>query len=373
MPSLNLKATLFAHSSPAWCVAWSPQDLLASCGADRVVHLWKKSSDGVWALVTSSPQSTFLRAVRQLSWSTDARSLAVASFDATATVLHVVGGPSPQLDPLVCLEGHESEVKSVSYSSTGALLATCGRDRSVWIWEVGLDHDYDCVAVLNSHTADVKKVAWHPHMEMLVSCGFDQSLRVWLEDTDDWFCSETLMAHSATVWDMSFDADGNALASVSAEGDLVVWKREQPPPSAIGAQPRFVVAARSKVVEHDPIYSVDWNPEYNVIATGCGDDSIRILAMQQDSQLPSVNGKQPTNSTTEQDAGQADSQPTSRHTESWQVVSLVERAHSGDVNCVAWGRQDRNLLASCGDDGVIRIWSFEKGQAVESRPLSTEN
>jgi len=42
-------------------------------------------------------------------------------------------------------------------------------------------------------------------------------------------------------------------------------------------------------------------------------------------------------------------------------LSAQVKAHTQDVNCVAWNPKEAGLLASCSDDGEITIWRFQAG------------
>ena len=56
-----------------------------------------------------------------------------------------------------------AQVKSAMFSTSGAWLATCSRDKSVWIYERGGDgFECDCYSMLHGHTQDVKKVRPRP-------------------------------------------------------------------------------------------------------------------------------------------------------------------------------------------------------------------
>ena len=228
----------------------------------------------------------------------------------------------------VLLDGHDSEVKSVSWSPSGSLLATCSRDKSIWIWEDldDGDNNFETVAVLQEHSGDVKCVAWHPVEECLASASYDDTIRLWREDIDDWGQIACLKGHDGTVWAVDWEA---------VERDIS---------SQIGHSPQLEndseVTASAKI----------WNETHS--ATGprlvsCSDDrTIRIWRRQM---LTSSTG-----SRTMPGSMPSIIRPTGID-ETWVEETQLPKVHDLSIYAVAWSKKT-GLLASTGADGRIVVY-----------------
>ena len=226
---------------------------------------------------------------------------------------------------IATLEGHENEVKCVAFDSRSEYIATCSRDKTIWIWKISDDDEFDCVSVLQEHTQDVKFVKFHPTLPVLFSCSYDDTIRIWRENEDgDWTLRETLHGHASTVWSIAFSpTDATRIVSVGADAAIKCWKIST---YSLGLASTAEAKAEksictSTIQTNRTLYTCDWK-EY--VACGGGDDEILLLK--------EIDG----------------------------VLSIfyrLEHAHDSDVNCLAF-HPSLSILASCSDDFSIKIWQL---------------
>lgn len=251
----------------------------------------------------------------------------------------------------IVLDGHESEVKCVAWSAGGNLLATCSRDKSVWVWEEVGEEEYETVAVLQEHGGDVKCVAWHPEEELLASGSYDDEVRLWREDVDDWGCVAVLRGHGSTVWAVEWEGvkvqgegedeggGGPRLASCSDDGTVRVWRRvprERAPAqnrlSSIrsgSSEEEWVEETTLPQVHVRPIYSIAWSKKTGLMVSAGGDGKIVVYR----------EGKEKG---------------------AWAVIAQVDGAHDvAEVNHVCWARksEEQEVIVSTGEDGAVKMWT----------------
>jgi cytosolic iron-sulfur protein assembly protein CIAO1 len=213
--------TLASHTSRVWHLDFSPNSLfLASCGGDRVINIFSRSSSSF--TLVDRLDGSHTKSVRKVRWSRSGLLLASASFDGTVIIWKQT---SSAMEAVLTLEGHESEVKGVAWSVDDRYLATCGRDKTVWVWETDPDFEYDTIAVLSKHSQDVKTVEFHPTEMVLLSAGYDNTIVVWVCVSDDWVCREVLLGHESTVWDLKWDQ--GTILSVSDDLTMKRWRMEE--------------------------------------------------------------------------------------------------------------------------------------------------
>jgi WD40 repeat protein len=428
-PSISPLATLTPPSSSR---AWSSQPhphlpIVATACSDKTVRIYSLTNFALQSSITGGHK----RSIRSCAWkpnSVGESVLATGSFDASAGIWRrweegagkgeaarevdftsgLAGGDGAAEEEdeewrfAVVLDGHDSEIKSLGFAPTAPLLATCSRDKSVWIWEELEDDNFETVAVLQEHEGDVKCVAWSPVEELLASGSYDDQIRLWREDVDDWACCTVLEGHGGTVWWVEFegaervgalakteglddaqtallesrDQAGPRLASCSDDMTIRIWRRipkDKPAePTGQGKMPtiwknkdfeeEWVQEVKLPQVHERAVYALSWSKKTGrIVSTGSDGKIVVYEERWSASNGGDVEMKEASEGGEEGEKSQAVTE--------WVVVAVAENAHDVfEVNHAVWApRADKDkrfdgeeVVVTTGDDGEVKVWTLDE-------------
>jgi WD40 repeat protein len=212
------------------------------------------------------------------------------------------------------LRGHQQTVYAVAWSHTGNRVASGSNDQTVRIWDAQTG---TCTHILQGHIATVTSVDWSVDGSFLASGSYDRSVRIWdMQEGTSRVGSEHNGLVSAVVW----SPDGTLVAIADEDGQVLVWR------AADGDLLRRF--------EHAGVVSsLSWSPNGEQLASGAVEGEKGVVSI-------------------------------------WDVRqgTLVRTlaGHSGFIFGIDWSQHD--LLVSAGADGTLRWWNPQQGVPLAMVP-----
>lgn len=202
------------------------------------------------------------------------------------------------------LEGHNEEVRSVSFSPNGKILATASDDNTVRLWSIDgrelkklsgqnqlfrsvrFSPDGQTIAAISADntvklwTVDGKELmtfpgkadeenfmadlCFSPNGRVIAASGINNTLKLWHLDGQP---HQTLTGHKQQVWSLSCSPDGQTIVAADRGGTVKLWRMDGREIKSFQASPQA-------------IFGVSFSPDGQSFITAGGDTQIKLWSLE---------------------------------------------------------------------------------------------
>ncbi len=197
-----------AHTDQLTAVAFSPDGgILASCGYDKVIHLWGvETGDLKWTLVGHEQE------VHDLAFSPSGEILVSAGGNGTIRLWDVSTG-----ETVNTIETFGGAVDEVVFSPSGDILVSSSRDDIIRFWDANTGEHLKSI----TPQEPTHSIAYSPDGRRLAS-SHDRKINLW--DTETGKLTATFTGHNDSIYPIAFSPDGKTLMSGSYDSTMIFWE-----------------------------------------------------------------------------------------------------------------------------------------------------
>jgi WD40 repeat protein len=264
-----------AHNAAVSALSFDGKgELLASCGFDSLVKIWKMSDPGKNAVVLAGHDGP----LSAVAFRADGKFLVSAGNDHVVRLWKLDGGTFKEAQ---IFRGHKEWITSLAFSRNGYHVLSAGADKGIKLWEVASRE----LPLTAEHTGSVEAIAVSPDGKLIASGGTDRTIKIWNRATGAELV--TIRGNGDTILALAFTPDSKTLFSSSADRNIRRWDvstgKELPPLENQHQLTGFVVAVPTMALAPDGKKLFAWVPTnergcmVQLFETKTGDEIGRII------------------------------------------------------------------------------------------------
>ena len=254
-------STIGSAGSRVLCLAWQPgQERLASGDESGELHVWHRSEpNSVRSVKPGESTAANDQTIWRVRWSHEGKKLASSSHTGAVQIWEPDGNAPPR-----SIGNLPDYALGLAWSPDDTMLAAGSTRGEIWIWRVA-EGGEPVVKISGGHADSVASLAFLPGGNVLASCGRDGTLRLW--DAR----SGTALAVTPPVGgfldDLAHSGDGSKISAVGTDGYLRVWESD-------GLLPSLAIP-----LHEGPVAAVAWRGDR--VFSASDDGNVRILDLDE--------------------------------------------------------------------------------------------
>ena len=318
--------------------------LLATASVDSMVRVWEVPSGNLRYAFKHDDRAE----VTDVQFAPQGNLLLSAAEDGTARLWDV-----DHNEELLVLK-HNASVVAGHFSLTGDFMVTASEDGTARVWDVGTGLP---VSEPLRHDEAVKAAVFSPDDSYVLTASEDNTARLWEARSGLMVHS---WGHSDPINDVTFSPDGKLAVTASDDKTVRIWEVDS------GRE-----ISGSPMIHSNEVGKAVFSPDGRWLAT-MADQRVRIWYFEERRHFPVVMGARRVSCgdlakdgrwvATGTDNGEVAMWDSATAQPRW---PLPGRRHKGKVTFVTCDTGG-NLVASCGEDGLLCIWNANTGTLVGS-------